>query len=101
MAESWELEASRLLDRARRLKGEPREAFLYMLDSISVGDLRAAQELRRRGLKDPNGALEQLVEEGLLERERDCYNLAAPLRLLVARRGAEMVKKVLSGHGGP
>lgn len=100
MSEDWEIRASQLLEVARSLKGELREAFIYLVDNISVGDLRAAMDLRRRGIKDPAAVLEELVNMGLAERGDECYNLPAPLRRLIAERGIGAVERVLGSGPG-
>lgn len=100
MSEDWELRASQLLEKARRLRGELREAFVYLVDNVSVGDLRAALDLRRKGLKDPASALEALVDMGLAERGRECYNLPEPLRKLIAKRGIGVVEDALGSGPG-
>ncbi|MFP3080461.1 MAG: hypothetical protein RXR09_02955 [Acidilobus sp.] len=95
MSESWELAASQLLERARSLKGDLREAFIYLLDNVSVGDLRAALDLKRKGLQDPVGTLERLVEMGLAEKGSESYNLPWPIRRLIAERGVGVAERAL------
>ncbi|ESQ26495.1 MAG: hypothetical protein JCHSAcid_01470 [uncultured Acidilobus sp. JCHS] len=95
MSEGWRAEASRLLELARGLKGEARDAFLYFLDNVSVGDLRAIRDLSKKGIRDPAGVIEELIEVGLLERGRDCFNVPEPLRRLIAERGVEAVLRTL------
>ena len=87
MASEWLVEASRLLDKARKLEGLERVVFNYFMDAVSVGEIRAVKELMRKGVERPVEVIERLVEMGLLERGYDCYNLAAPLRAYRARRG--------------
>ena len=100
MSEDWERRAYELLERARRLQGDARQALIYMVDNVSVGDLRAVEDLRRKGLRDPVAALDELVEMGLVERGRGCFNLAAPLRTLIARRGPGVVERALGSGPG-
>jgi hypothetical protein len=95
LSEGWRAEASRLLELARGLKGEARDAFLYFLDNVSVGDLRAIRDLSKKGIRDPAGVVEELIEVGLLERGRDCFNVSEPLRRLIAERGVEAVLRAL------
>lgn len=80
-------EASELLDKARRLPKELRIVFDYFYKNVSVGDLRAVKELEKKGVRDPQGKIESLIEMGLLERGHDCYNLARPIREYLFRRG--------------
>ena len=87
MASEWLVEASRLLDKARKLEGPERVVFNYFMDAVSVGEIRAVKELMRKGVERPVEGIERLVEMCLLERGYDCYNLAAPLRAYRARRG--------------
>ncbi len=87
MAGDWLVEASRLLDEARKLKGAERVVFNYFMEMVSVGEIRAVKELVRKGVDNPVEVIEKLVDKGILERGYDCYNLAAPLRAYRARRG--------------
>ena len=79
--------AMELIERARRLPKELRIVFEYFYKNLSVGDLRAVKELERIGINDPQDKIDKLIEEGLIERGIDCYNLAKPLREYVYRRG--------------
>lgn len=88
MADEWLVEASKLIDRAKRLEDDDlRRVFNYFMDNVSVGEIRAVKELLRKGVSDPVAAIEKLVEMGLLEKGYDCFNLPAPLRAYRARRG--------------
>lgn len=87
MAEEWLVMASTLLEKARRLGGEERIVFNYFMENVSVGELRAVKELSRKGVRDPLRVIMRLVEEGLIERGYDCFNLAEPLRIYRAKRG--------------
>jgi hypothetical protein len=87
LAEEWLIEASKLLDKARKMSSEERAVFNYFMDNVSVGELRAVKELSRKGVEDPLKVIMKLVEEGLLEKGYDCYNLVEPLRIYRARRG--------------
>lgn len=87
MAEEWLIEATKLLDRARKMSREEKIVFNYFVDNVSVGELRAVKELSRKGVEDPLKVIMKLVEEGLLEKGYDCYNLVEPLRVYRARRG--------------
>ncbi|MCE4602950.1 MAG: hypothetical protein F7B18_07195 [Desulfurococcales archaeon] len=80
-------EASKILSRAERLQGEARIVFQYFLDNISVGDLRAIQELRRKGVEDPLSVMIRLVLDGLLEKKGDVFNLPKPVRCLIEEKG--------------
>jgi len=84
--EEWLVEASRLLDKVRRLSGQERIVFKYFLDEVSVGILRAEAELSKKGVKDPESIIRRLEELGLLERGRDSVSLARPLRAFITRR---------------
>ncbi len=95
MAEEWRSTAYRLLEAARELRGDLRAALLYFLEEVSVGDLRAAQDLMKRGVKDPATAVERLIGMGLVERGRDCLNLADPLRRMLAERGLEALERAI------
>lgn len=91
MAEEWLVEASRLIEKARRLSREEKIVFNYFMENVSVGELRAVKELSRKGIEDPAKVLMKLVNEGLIEKGYDCYNLAAPLRVYRSRRGSVRV----------
>jgi len=80
-------EASKILSRAERLEGEYRIVYQYFLDNISVGDLRAVEDLKRKGVRDPLRVIYKLVSDGLLERSGDVFNLPKPLRCLIYHRG--------------
>lgn len=95
MTEDWRAAAYRLLEAARGLQGDLRTALIYFLEEVSVGDLRAAQDLMKRGVTDPAAVIERLVEMGLVERGRDCLNLAAPLRRMLSERGLEALVRAL------
>jgi len=69
-----------LLEKARKLRGPLRKAFQYFYKEVSVGELRAIQDLRRMGVRDPQAAISELIRLGLLEKGKECYNLAKPLR---------------------
>jgi len=69
-----------LLTRARRLPRELRRVFQYFYDNVSVGELRAIHDLKRLGVRDPQAAISELIRLGLVEKGRECYNLARPLR---------------------
>ncbi len=84
--QEWVREASRLLEKAARLSGPKRKVYEYFVKNISVGDLRAEYELSRLGVENPLDVIEELIEEGLIERGVDCFNLARPLRKYYARR---------------
>jgi hypothetical protein len=56
LSEGWRAEASRLLELATGLKGEARDAFLYFLDNVSVGDLRAIRDLSKKGIRTPRAS---------------------------------------------
>ncbi|MCE4611408.1 MAG: hypothetical protein F7B17_05500 [Desulfurococcales archaeon] len=81
------VDAYRLVDKARELDSEERMVLNYFLENISVGALRAVKELKAKGVKNPEDIIARLVEIGLLEDKGECYNLAAPLRELVKRKG--------------
>lgn len=80
-------EASKILSRAERLEGDYRIVFEYFLDNISVGDLRAVEDLKRKGVKDPLRVMIRLVIDGLLEKRGDVFNLPEPVRCLIYERG--------------
>ena len=82
----WMSEASRLLDAARKLEGDRRRVYEYFVRNFSVGDLKAEYELSKLGVKEPLEVIEELIEEGILERGIDCFNLAYPLRKYFASR---------------
>jgi len=65
--ESWLIESSKILEKARNLSEEEKKVFRYFLENISVGDLRAIMELNRKGIKNPSSIIETLVSNGLLE----------------------------------
>lgn len=83
---SYEEEALRLLEAARRLGPRERKVFEYFRKYVSVGDLRAVLDLERLGVRDAQDVIDRLVEMGLLERGVDCYNLARPLREYFRRK---------------
>ncbi|MGC9072229.1 MAG: PolB1-binding protein PBP2 family protein [Acidilobus sp.] len=97
MSEDWRARAYNLLEVARGLKGDLKTAFVYFVEGVSVGDLRALGDLRKRGVRDPASAIEGLIELGLIERGRDCFNLSEPLRRMVYERGLEAVERALEG----
>ncbi len=80
-------EAYRMLEDAKRLSPEEREVLNYFIESLSVGVVRAVKELKARGVQNPEEVIARLVEKGFVEDKGDCYNLAAPLRELVHRKG--------------
>ena len=80
-------EAYRMLERARSLGPAEKAVLNYFIDNLSVGVVRAVKELKLKGVDDPEEVISRLVELGFLEDKGDCYNLAAPLRELVHRRG--------------
>ncbi|MEB3774439.1 MAG: hypothetical protein GSR86_05900 [Desulfurococcales archaeon] len=80
-------EASKILSRAERLEGDYRIVFEYFLDNISVGDLRAVEDLKRKGVRDPLRVMVRLVIDGLLEKRGDVFNLPEPVRCLIYERG--------------
>ena len=84
--DEWLLEAYRLLEKARGLSGEEKRVLNYFLENLSVGIIRAVEELKRY-VRDPLEVIERLAEQGFLEKKTDCINLAAPLRAYVVRRG--------------
>ncbi len=84
--ESYWLEASKLLEKARRLRGHERIVFEYFLEEVSVGYLRAEMELKSKGVRDPETAIRRLEELGLLERGRNSISLVKPLRAYLSRR---------------
>ncbi|MCE4600588.1 MAG: hypothetical protein F7C38_03375 [Desulfurococcales archaeon] len=79
--------AMELLEKSRRLPRDLKIVFEYFYKNLSVGDLRAVKELTRMGVRDPQDKIDKLVEEGLIEKGLDCYNLAKPLREYIYRRG--------------
>ncbi len=79
--------AMELIEKSRRLPRDLKIVFEYFYKNLSVGDLRAVKELERMGVKDPQDKIDKLVEEGLVEKGLDCYNLAKPLREYIYRRG--------------
>lgn len=81
------VEASKILSRAEKLEGDYRVVFEYFLDNISVGDLRAVEDLRRKGVNEPLRVMIRLVVEGLLEKKGDVFNLPEPVRCLIYERG--------------
>jgi hypothetical protein len=85
--EDWYMEASKLLDRAKKLDRESLKVFRYFIDNVSVGVIRAERELARKAVKDPIDVIEKLVALGLLEKGDYSYSLSRPLRMLRARRG--------------
>ncbi len=85
-SEDWMAEASRLLEKAARLTGDKRRVYEYFVKNVSVGDIRAEMELSKLGVRNPGDVIEELIEEGLLERGVDCYNLAYPLRRYYASK---------------
>ncbi|GAB6147775.1 PolB1-binding protein PBP2 family protein [Stetteria hydrogenophila] len=87
MAEEWLIEASRLLEKARRLSRDEKAVFNYFMDNVSVGTIRAVKELKYKGVSDPMKIIMKLVDEGLLEKGYDCFNLPKPLRVYRTRRG--------------
>lgn len=86
--EEWYREASMLLDKARRLRGDEIVALRYFIENVSVGTLRAEMDLSRKGVSEPKRVIEKLVELGLLEKGEYSYSLSLPLRMLRARRGS-------------
>ncbi len=80
-------EASKILSRAEKLSGEERVVFRYFLDNISVGDLRAVEELKAKGVSNPMRVMIKLVLDGLLEKKGDVFNLPAPVRCLIYEKG--------------
>jgi len=89
------IEATKLLEKARRLGGLEREVLKYFISNISVGDIRAIEELKRAGIESPEEVINRLVELGLLERHPEVINLSKPLRLYVARKRVD-VERLLS-----
>ncbi len=80
-------EGMRMLSIAEQLTGDERTVMSYFLDNVSVGDIRAVLELEKKKVKEPEQVIARLIQMGLLERGRDAYNLAPPLRCLKYRRG--------------
>ena len=81
-------EGLRMLSVAERLTGDERTVMNYFLDNVSVGDIRAVLELEKKNVKEPEQVIARLIQLGLLERGRDAFNLAKPLRCLKHRRGS-------------
>jgi len=75
-----------LLRRAEELRGDYRRVYMYFVKHLSVGDLRAVEDLERMGIENPQAIIEELVELGILERGLDCYNLVRPLHRYFARK---------------
>ncbi|GBF09073.1 hypothetical protein apy_07980 [Aeropyrum pernix] len=59
----------------------------YFFENISVGEIKAVEELRHQGVEEPEEVIARLVDLGLLEEGVGCYNLAEPLREYVRKRG--------------
>jgi hypothetical protein len=89
--ESWLIESSKILEKARNLSEEEKKVFRYFLENISVGDLRAIMELNRKGIKSPSSIIETLVSNGLLERGNYCYSLPYHLRIYVSIQGTPTI----------
>jgi hypothetical protein len=94
--EEYLVEASKLLDMARGLTVEEKRVFMYFVENISVGEIRAVKELKQLGVNNPQMVIRKLTNMGLLEEGDECYNLAKPLREYLARRGKASIMKELS-----
>ncbi len=67
------------------------QAFRYVWEYISVGEIIAEQELRLyKGVQKPDLALKKVREKGLIERGEGCYNLASWLRPLRRKYGSNL-----------
>ncbi len=75
-----------LIRRAEKLNSEEKEVLRYFINSISVGDIRAILDLKAKGIENPEKIIANLVKHGFLEKGEGCYNLAKPLRTLIAKR---------------
>ncbi len=95
--EEYLVEASKLLDKARKLADEERKVLMYFIENVSVGELRAVKELRQLGISDPLVVIRRIAAMGLLEEGRESFSLAKPLRVYLAKRGKAMILKELSG----
>ncbi|PMP60126.1 MAG: hypothetical protein C0171_03700 [Caldisphaera sp.] len=85
--ETWLIESSKILEKARNLSDEEKKVFRYFLENISVGDLRAVMDLNRKGIKNSIQIIESLVSNGLLERGNYCYSLPYNLRVYISIQG--------------
>jgi len=79
-------EAATLLDKAKNLSRDEKVVLRYFLEGVSVGTLRAIEELKRKGIDDPEPVIQSLIEKGFLEKGIESYSLSYPLRALVSRR---------------
>lgn len=79
-------EAAALLEKAKRLSREEKVVLKYFLDGLSVGTIRAVEELKRKGIEDPERVINKLIELGFLEKGLESYSLSYPLRALISRR---------------
>ena len=79
-------EGMRMLSIAEQLTGDERTVMSYFLDNVSVGDIKVVLELEKK-VKEPEQVIARLIQMGLLEKGRDTYNLAPPLRCLKYKRG--------------
>lgn len=95
--EDYLVEASKLLEIARKLSQEEKRVLAYFVENISVGDLRAVKELRQAGVDNPLQVMRKLAALGLLEEREDCFNLAKPLRVYVSRRGRSSLLREIHG----
>ncbi len=75
------------------LTREEYQAFRYVWEYVSVGEIIAEQELRLyKGVQKPDLALKRVREKGLIERGEGCYNLASWLRPLRKKYGSNLEK---------
>ncbi|BAN90041.1 PolB1-binding protein PBP2 family protein [Aeropyrum camini] len=77
----------KLLSLVESLGAVERRVLKYFFENISVGEIKAVEELKHQGVEEPEEVISRLVELGLLEEGVGCYNLSAPLRDYVRRRG--------------
>ncbi len=82
----WRVEAARLLEKSRSLSKEKRIILNYFMKNISVGDIRSVLDLEKKGVKNAEELIEEMLEEGFLEKATDCYNLSYPLRMYIFSR---------------
>jgi len=75
-----------LLKKAEGLNKHEKEVLRYFINNVSVGDLRAVLDLKAKGVPDPEVIIAKLIREGFIEKGEGCYNLAKPLRELVAKK---------------
>ena len=79
----WQLLASKLLSKSKSLSKQKKIILNYFMKNISVGDLRSIMDLEKKGVKNAEELIEEMIKEGFLEKGTDCYNLSYPLRMYI------------------